>query len=69
MFSDDNPKVCELCEYATAMAGDSVHMLCSKKGVTEKGSGCRKFLYDPLKRVPHRLTLNTDFSAADFSIE
>jgi hypothetical protein len=69
MFSEENPRICELCEYASAIAGDGVHMLCSKKGVMEKEKGCRKFRYDPLKRVPHRTVLNTDFSAADFSIE
>jgi hypothetical protein len=69
MFSEDNPKICALCEYAAVIAGDDMHVLCSKKGIMEKERGCRKFLYDPLKRIPHRVTLNTDFSAADFSIE
>ena len=69
MFSSENPKVCRLCEYATAIEGNSLHLLCSKKGMVDGESGCRKFLYDPLKRVPHRVTLNTDFTAADFAID
>lgn len=69
MFSSENPKVCRLCEYAVAIEGDEIHMLCHKKGVVDKDGGCRKFLYDPLKRIPHRITLNTDFTAEDFSIE
>ncbi len=69
MFSQENPRICELCEYASSVANNATHMLCSKKGIMEKGSGCKKFLYDPLKRVPHRITLNTDFTADDFAIE
>ena len=69
MFCEDNPKICGLCEYATPIAGDDANVLCAKKGVMAKAGGCRRFLYDPLKRVPHRISLNTDFSAEDFAIE
>ena len=51
--SDDNVKLCEFCRYAApiAISGD---MLCEKRGVVGKEYSCRKFLYDPLKRVPRR---------------
>jgi len=30
-------------------------MLCTKKGIVYSGGKCRKFLYDPQKRIPARL--------------
>lgn len=52
--SEEISKLCEYCRYATPMTvgGD---MLCEKRGVVDKEFSCRKFLYDPLKRVPRRL--------------
>jgi len=45
------PRVCEYCEYASALS-DTDKMLCSKKGVVLSGYRCRHFRYDLLKRVP-----------------
>ena len=46
-------KCCAFCEKATVLAGDE-YMLCSKKGVVALTYKCRRFTYDPLKRVPKR---------------
>ncbi len=46
------PRVCAFCDKAQSLSDDE-HMLCSKKGVVACGYSCRKFRYDPLKRVPH----------------
>ncbi len=46
-------KCCAFCEKATPLAGDE-YVLCSKKGVVSLTYKCRRFSYDPLKRVPKR---------------
>ena len=47
-------RVCEFCRFASDLAGTR-EMLCQKRGVVAKEYKCRKFIYDPLKRVPRRL--------------
>ncbi len=46
-------KICAYCERATTLAGGE-HVLCEKKGVVTEGYHCRKFIYDPTKRIPKR---------------
>ncbi len=43
---------CEYCTYSTPLNDHSVW--CSKKGVKEHGEKCRRFQYDPCKRVPSK---------------
>ena len=52
--SEDTVKLCEFCRYSASLAmGDD--MLCEKRGVVKREYSCRKFMYDPLKRVPRKL--------------
>lgn len=51
---EEAPKVCEFCRFASALSL-SEDMLCDKKGVVDKEYSCRRFVYDPLKRVPRRM--------------
>ncbi len=46
-------KVCAYCEYAASLK-DKDFMLCNSRGVVASSFSCRKFLYDPLKRIPSR---------------
>lgn len=57
--------MCEYCERAHTESGT---LICSKKGEVSSDDSCKKFKYDPLKRVPRKPKLNTDFSAKDFEI-
>ena len=41
---------CLYCTYGTKI--DSEQVLCIKKGVVSTEGSCRKFEYDPCKRVP-----------------
>lgn len=41
---------CSYCQFATKI--DEEQVLCCKKGVRASGSKCRKFMYDPCKRIP-----------------
>ncbi len=50
----DTPRICEFCRFASEIKamGD---MLCTHRGVVDKEYVCRKFVYDPLKRIPRPL--------------
>lgn len=51
--TDDTVKFCEFCRFATNIA-KTEDMLCEHRGVVDKEYVCRKFIYDPLKRIPRR---------------
>ncbi len=41
---------CAYCAHAARVSDEEV--ACEKKGVVDAGGHCRRFKYDPLKRVP-----------------
>lgn len=43
---------CAYCVHSRPLSEDQV--ACTKKGVMSMSSSCRKFEYDPLRRVPPR---------------
>lgn len=53
---------CTYCQYGTVLDDDQV--LCTKRGVVQSDRKCRKFTYDPLKRVPLKAK-PLDFSKYD----
>ena len=60
---------CAYCARGRALGEDQV--VCPKKGVMSQGSSCRRFTYDPMKRVPPR-PVKADFSGLtddDFSLD
>lgn len=66
IFGDVVPK-CEYCKHGH-LGGDSKTILCSKKGVLNKDDYCKKFSYDPLKRVPEKAPVLTEFKPEDFEL-
>ena len=50
LFRKKMDKSCTYCRFGTMLEEGLV--LCTKKGVVAAGGKCRKFLYDPIKRVP-----------------
>lgn len=50
-YNPDAPKMCLYCENATVIA-DEENILCSEKGIVNKEFCCKRFAYDPLKRLP-----------------
>ena len=52
--NQDLPCVCEFCEHATTI-NDEFNVLCNHRGIVNKEYKCKKFVYDPLKRVPRPL--------------
>lgn len=49
LFKKKIERSCDYCIYGTKLEGEQV--LCAKKGVVTCGK-CRKFRYDPTKRIP-----------------
>ncbi len=68
LFRKKIQKSCSYCKYAVRLEDDQ--FLCSKKGSVEAGGKCRKFSYDPCKRVPPRpKALDFDkYNEEDFSL-
>ena len=50
LFCKKIKRSCEYCQHGTAMRDEQI--LCAKRGVVSVLDSCRKFRYDPTKRVP-----------------
>ncbi len=62
LFRKKLPKSCTYCIHGTRLNEDEV--LCIRKGVVRVDRNCRKFTYDPCKRVPLKQKAS-DFSKYD----
>ena len=60
LYGNNIQPACELCANGRRSL-DGKAVLCTKKGVMPLYHHCRRFAYDPLKRVPPRPIL-PDFS-------
>ncbi len=67
-FNNNIEPSCSYCTQGQASADDQ-NILCTKKGVVQPDFFCKKFVYDPLKRIPKRLNKLPSFSLEDFSID
>jgi len=50
LFRKKIQRSCVYCEHGTKLNDEQI--LCVKKGVVSANGQCRKFSYDPCKRVP-----------------
>ena len=51
------------------LSADGESVLCPKKGIMDKDFSCKRFRYDPLKRVPEKREPKLpEFSPDDFSL-
>ncbi len=68
LFRKDIARSCAYCTYGVLL--DEERILCSKKGLTTIASSCRRFRYDPLKRIPARKKAVdfTKYDQEDFSL-
>ncbi|MDR3344953.1 MAG: hypothetical protein LBT21_05120 [Oscillospiraceae bacterium] len=66
LFSKQPPS-CGYCRYGKP-APDGNSVLCPKRGVTHAGMFCKKYSYDPLRRVPKPEPKLPHYSPEDFSI-
>ena len=67
LFGKKIEPACIYCQYGRVnQEGDRV--FCLKKGIVNAFGSCRAFLYDPLKRIPKKITLSNDLNEKDFEI-
>ncbi len=59
LFEKDMDPRCAYCSHGATL--DEDHIMCIKKGIVSAAGSCRRFRYDPLKRVPPK-PLNADFA-------
>lgn len=59
LFRKKIQRSCAYCAHGTKI--DDEQILCAKRGVVSVSHKCRKFKYDPCKRIP------TKFKALDFN--
>jgi len=52
LFRKKIERSCSYCLYGTKLEDDQI--LCSKKGIRSAYLSCRKFKYDPCKRIPRK---------------
>ena len=62
LFRKKIERSCSYCLYGAYLENDRV--LCAKKGVKSLDDKCRKFKYDPCKRIPAKAKA-LDFSRYD----
>lgn len=68
LFRKRIPRSCTYCAHGTALESDQV--LCYKKGAVSAFTSCKKFRYDPCKRIPPKMkALDLDqYASKDFSL-
>ena len=67
LYGNAIPPCCEYCARARRSA-DGRSMLCVRRGVVPVYHHCRRFRYDPLKRIPARQPSLAAFSEDDFRL-
>lgn len=50
LFGNNIKPACKYCEFAKARDGENI--TCEKLGAVKAYDACKKFTYDPLKRIP-----------------
>lgn len=68
LFRKKHPRSCEYCIHSTSVQDGQV--LCSKRGLRPLDDSCRRFRYDPCKRVPpkNRVLNASEYTAEDFKL-
>lgn len=60
-------KQCANCFFGR-MPKDKNTVLCEKNGVVDPQSKCRHYKYDPLRRVPDKIVINSNYTEDDFKL-
>lgn len=68
LFRKRIEKSCQYCSHGAKLNDEQI--LCVKKGVVTPTSKCRKFCYDPCKRIPAKpkATNFSKYDEEDFSL-
>lgn len=68
LFRKKIEHACTYCIHGTKI--DEEQILCIKKGVVDPEDSCRKFVYDPCKRIPSKAKALdfTKYNEEDYSL-
>ena len=67
LFRKDIEPRCCYCAKGASIGEEQI--ACMHKGIVPAGHHCRKFEYDPLKRIPHRAPKQAAHTAEEFSLD
>ena len=67
LFGKKIEPACVYCAYGKCNIEGNTEF-CQKKGIIPSNNSCRKFSYDPLKRIPKKVVLFDNLSKNDFEI-
>ncbi|MBQ6847525.1 MAG: hypothetical protein IJO62_01240 [Clostridia bacterium] len=67
MFDKTLQKKCKYCLFGTPIGYDG-EIICKKRGIVHNDDLCRKYKYDPLKRIPRTPKISVNYSPEDFII-
>ena len=67
LYGNNIEPACEICALGHR-AADGKSVLCSRKGAVDLYDSCRKFEYDPLKRIPERPSQKAEHEAEEFEL-
>lgn len=68
LFGNTVPPACQYCEHGQPTADPNL-ILCVRHGAVSPTHQCRRYVYDPLKRVPRRPPCLPEFSPEDFKLD
>ena len=68
LFRKRIPRSCSYCIHGARLNEDEV--LCIKKGIVRVDKPCRKFCYDPCKRIPLKAKVSNfkEYDNEDYSL-
>jgi hypothetical protein len=67
LFATNELRICNSCLHGrSSNYGDKI--LCRQMGITDPHFSCKKFKYNPLKRIPFRAPVLPDFDIDEFKI-
>lgn len=68
LFRKKITRSCTYCSFGTKL--NDTDILCTKRGIRNVDQSCRKFVYDPCKRIPPKAKASdfTKYSEEDFTL-
>ena len=67
LFGKHIDPACCYCEHSTPTGNERV-LTCRYKGKVAPGTSCRRFCYDPLRRVPTRQVFLPSYGSEEFKL-
>ncbi len=67
LFRGDIPPACGYCRLGRPVSGGK-SVLCERYGVVSASFSCKKYIYDPLKRIPKKMPPLPAFTEQDFEL-